>query len=686
MIVALALLLQVTAADPAVVQRARPDENAISFHAMAVPDTLSVGQQAIYQVAVFVPEDVRQRLRRNPEFIPPELRAMLAYELPRGGYQLLKNRTIGRVTYEIHVFQRAIFPITAGTHTISPAELTYSLPLGSSFFSREELHTLRSEPVTIVATAPPEARRPADWHGAVGRFGVSTRVDTRTPRAHDIVTVTVRVEGAGNINLLPRPTLDVAWASVAPSSERVALDSSSNVVNGAKEFDFLVTPRDSGTAVVPAIRYSFYDPQSRQYGTVETAPETLSVGAGAPAGAAGALVGRTLPPVRTAWRGERSPWLVQRPLFLAALALVPLPALFAMLVAARRRRAPRRVAGFHPPAGNATPDALRRAFRSAIEERLGFDAAAIARADDDVALVLRRYGVTAETAASVADRLAELDRAAFGGPAARLARADGLAALYDAVDKEALVRGRTPRINAAVPMVALLIVCSAGAAAALDADTADQAFARGVEAWDAQRVDSAVIAFAEATTLAPRSAEAWANYGEASWAARDTASAAVGWQRALRLDPDARDVRDRLTLFGVTNDGWIAWVPPLNADHAAWMLGATWLIGWALLWLAVTRPGSAFQTVGLGLLLASGLSAALAVEAARRSDARSLAVVRGGESLKALAALGAEASAPVAGGEVARIVERGEVWTRVELDLARSGWIATERLRPLTSR
>ena len=76
MIVALALLLQVTAADPAVVQRARPDENTISFHAAAVPDTLSVGQQAIYQVAVFVPEEVRQRLRRNPEFIPPELRAI----------------------------------------------------------------------------------------------------------------------------------------------------------------------------------------------------------------------------------------------------------------------------------------------------------------------------------------------------------------------------------------------------------------------------------------------------------------------------------------------------------------------------------------------------------------------------------------------------------------------------------
>jgi tetratricopeptide (TPR) repeat protein len=372
--------------------------------------------------------------------------------------------------------------------------------------------------------------------------------------------------------------------------------------------------------------------------------------------------------------------------FLLALALLPVPALVAMAMAARRRRAPRRVAGFHPPAGHASPDALRHAFRSAIEERLGFDAAAIARADDDVALALRRYGVTHETAAAVAQRLAELDRAAFGGASASAMSATGLAELYAAVDREALVRGRTPRINAVVPMALALVVLLAGAAAALQEDTAEQAFARGVEAWEAQRVDSAVLAFGDATRLAPRARDAWANYGEASWAGRDTAGAALGWQRALRLDPRARDVRERLALLGMTNDGWIAWVPPVNADHAAWLLGVTWTTGWLLLLLGVSRPSGAVRTSALVLLLVSGISAAVAVEGARRAEARGLAVVRGSESLKALPALAAEASAPVAGGEVARIVETGEVWSRVELDLGRSGWIASERLLRLTAR
>src|SRR5690606_31082045 len=83
------IMLLVVAARPAgaqrpeVLTRAPIDPSAgVNFHALATPDTVWVGQQVHYQVGVFMDEDVRSRLRRNPEFMPPELRAMLAYDLP----------------------------------------------------------------------------------------------------------------------------------------------------------------------------------------------------------------------------------------------------------------------------------------------------------------------------------------------------------------------------------------------------------------------------------------------------------------------------------------------------------------------------------------------------------------------------------------------------------------------------
>jgi hypothetical protein len=252
---------------PAIVERARvTPSRGINFHALVVPETVYVGQQVTYQVGVFLDEAVRTRLRRNPEFLPPELRGLLAYELPAGRASL-RDRPIAGKKWDVHVFQRAVFPLEAGRTDVPPAQLSYSLPLSLGFFSREESYTARSEPATIVGIAPPMQGRPADWAGAVGVLRAVTRVDTAAARVGDPLVLTVRVEGAANVKLLPRPKLEIPWASAVPGEERVIVDSTSLLVRGAKEFDWIVTPRAAGAQVVPAVRYPYFDPYRRWYGS-----------------------------------------------------------------------------------------------------------------------------------------------------------------------------------------------------------------------------------------------------------------------------------------------------------------------------------------------------------------------------------------------------------------------------------
>ncbi len=93
---------------------------------------------------------------------------MLAYDLPDPTGSISVTRD-GRA-YEVHVFRRALFPLTPGRYTIASARLAYTLPQGQSFFSREESFSLRSEQVTLVAIDPPAAGRPAAWAGAVGAW------------------------------------------------------------------------------------------------------------------------------------------------------------------------------------------------------------------------------------------------------------------------------------------------------------------------------------------------------------------------------------------------------------------------------------------------------------------------------------------------------------------------------------
>ena len=681
MIGALVLALQVVTSDPAVVARTVPDTAlGVTFRAIAFPDTVVVGQQARYQVAVFVTEEVRERLRRNPEFVPPELRAMLAYDL-RSGYTVLHSRRIGSRTYEIHVFERAIFPLIAGTHVIPPAELTYALPLGSSFFSREESHTLRSDVVTLVAVDPPAAGRPPDWSGAVGVLAVTGRVDSHDARAGEPVTLTLRVSGDGNINLLPRPPLSIDWGMAVAAGERVRVDSSSQTVRGHKEFDWLVTPGAAGEIVLQGIPYPFYDPVSRRWQAGASAPETLHVAPGIVASVAGAGVTAraTIMPLRQRWRGPLpKPIAMQLPFWLAVL-LVPVPAAVVSLRRLRGRgwfrRRDRSAADRLGDPGLSEDDA-RRAFRRALDERLAFGTESVAQTHD-VAHLLRRAGVTPTTAAETSALLAELDAAAFASaPPPKDAQAR-LRTLLRAINKEAV---------RAVARVLLVIAAAVGTAASLGSAPEDEparAFADGLGAWKRGEVASARDRFAHAAGQVARAPDAWANLGVAALAAQDTAAAAQAWQRAARLEPAAADVRAALAALPAPSDGWIAWVPPVRADAVALVALAIWSVGWAGLALALAHASRRARAVAAALVLAGVMAGAAALEVQQRGRATTLAVVRGGDPLRALPALGADPTAQLLSGEVARVDSLTGPWAHVALDGQRGGWIARDRVLDL---
>jgi hypothetical protein len=207
---------------PGIVTRATLDTGLdVNFRAIASPDTVFVGQQVNYEVAVFLNENVTDRLRRNPTFYPPDIRSMLAYDLP--SVKTPPRRRVGNRCFDALVYQRALFPLIAGRFVIPPSQLVYALSTSAGFFSREETHDVQTDRTMVIAVDPPSARRPANWSGAVGDLRLNARVDTTAARVGDPVVLTVQVTGAGNVKLFPRPDVAVPWASVVGGDERVKL-------------------------------------------------------------------------------------------------------------------------------------------------------------------------------------------------------------------------------------------------------------------------------------------------------------------------------------------------------------------------------------------------------------------------------------------------------------------------------
>ena len=111
-----------------------------------------------------------------------------------------------------------------------------------------------------------------------------------------------------------------------------------------------------------------------------------------------------------------------------------------------------------------------------------------------------------------------------------------------AVDSEALARRELPFWLPA--LVAGVLLGAAGVAIA--SDMARSHFMRGVSAYLRQDFAASRDAFAEAVENEPASADAWANYGTASWTIADTAGAVFGWRQALAIDPGASELHQRI--------------------------------------------------------------------------------------------------------------------------------------------
>lgn len=702
----------------------------IDFHSIVLPESVYVGQQATYQVAVLLSPDARSRLRRNPEFLPPELRGLLAYEL--GSPTRIAPRSYDGAVFEAHVFQRALFPVAAGLQTVPAPQLSYSLPQSSSYFSREERFVVRAESASFVARALPTDGRPDDFNGAVGVFKSSVRIDTTVARVGDPVVLTLRVQGVGNVKLLPRPSIEMDWASAVAGAERVQVDSSGPLVRGTKEFDWILTPARDGRVSVPVLRYSYFDPYTSRYAVAESSPVELSVRPGSLAEVDETEAGALLPLRHTSdiavavepWTGRTLPprsWWV----WLLLLALAPLPWIWwsrkSTVARSRTEKSSGpaltnndRLAGQAPTNGaRELARSLRRTLLDALASRFGQTSQSfVSRLH--VARVLRRGGVTRSTTREVLTLLERLDELGFAelepdaastqwvGGAARV-----VSEMLRRIDSEAIPKGRVvgPHLSASLAMMIgalpLALACSMLLSSPLVAQPAntsasvrpdDQAAAQ--QAYERRAFSDASQRYGALVVTHPNDVDLLANWGTASWAAGDTVSAVIAWQRAARLEPLATDLQERVSLLPSGARGGVADVPMIPVIALTRLAIVAWVLAWILLAARAKRRRRAVRTVSTGLsrIMYTVATTALIIAVAAGAtawwgvltlDATKLAVVARPETLRIAPGTDADAMGGVTTGDVVRVEESRESWYRIVHADGRRGWLPVQRLVPV---
>ena len=168
--------------------------------------------------------------------------------------------------YAAYEFSTTLVASRSGEIELGPAELQFDLLAPGSgaaaFFGDSEPRpvTVRSQPVRFTVLPLPAKGKPADFAGAVGRFTLAREVSPKAIQSGDPVTLTTRIEGAGNIDSFSCPALSLPGVRAYPP---VASLTASSLV-----CEQVLIPETATAVEIPVLSVSYFDPRRERYQTL----------------------------------------------------------------------------------------------------------------------------------------------------------------------------------------------------------------------------------------------------------------------------------------------------------------------------------------------------------------------------------------------------------------------------------
>lgn len=151
-------------------------------------------------------------------------------------------------------------------------------PLAISAFTDRFGRIIAESPVENIEVIPLPPHNNTHFTGAVGKFAVRTSLSPTSITTSDIAKFTLTVGGQGNFDLFTAPKLpDLGESIVMTSPQTLTKRDSNNVIQGSKSFVYEFSVSDPGDFEIPAIPFTYFDPESKQYVTLYTEPIRFTV-------------------------------------------------------------------------------------------------------------------------------------------------------------------------------------------------------------------------------------------------------------------------------------------------------------------------------------------------------------------------------------------------------------------------
>jgi hypothetical protein len=269
-----------------------------------------------------------------------------------------RQTQIGNSGYVIIPIDVALKAVKAGQLSLGPVTISMVLELPPAnrqrdpsdifgiFGNRNEQKqvSVATEAESIQSLNLPHENVPPGFSGAIGKFTMNFSAGPTNVAAGDPITVKVQISGRGSLDSLSLPE-QPAWHDFKTYPPTTKLETSDSLgLQGTKTFEQIITPQNADIKSLPALSFSYFDPDQKAYKTLTQPALPLVVRPGGstpvPTVAAASRPNRESPPPtqdivpnkqRLGIVAQIGPPVAERPWFLA-LQCVPVLALISTVI------------------------------------------------------------------------------------------------------------------------------------------------------------------------------------------------------------------------------------------------------------------------------------------------------------------------------------------------------------------
>ncbi|MCD8101028.1 MAG: BatD family protein [Alistipes sp.] len=222
----------------------------------------------------------------------PSFNGFWTQQLSTDHYNWQKETYNGKVYNSRIVLDYLLYPQQSGTLTVEQFENTFIVQVlveqqrGNSLFDdlfggfpevKQVSRKVSSATVPITVKEWPDGA-PDSFNGAVGEFSMTAEFQNEVFSTNSAANYVVRITGSGNLPLVQAPRLDLPSSFEQYNVKTTeSLNRTASGISGYRQFEYPVIPRAEGEYYIEPVKFTYFNPRTGQYTTLESKEIALSI-------------------------------------------------------------------------------------------------------------------------------------------------------------------------------------------------------------------------------------------------------------------------------------------------------------------------------------------------------------------------------------------------------------------------